>query len=112
MPAILSAIVQICDDDFHLTPDGFWNELGPRGGAQSFENVNLTCFGKAPSHSALATEYQNLLDNFGRLMDDAPIAAQRYNTIDGSGRIKFHHKLFDEIVSSAVSNREGVALVP
>ena len=114
LPAMLSAIVQICEDDFRLTSDGLWNGPSPtdHDGAQSFANVNLTCFGKAPDHLVLTTDYQNVLDNLGKLLDDTSTEAGRYNTIDGTSRIKFHHKLFDEIDPSAMSNIEGIYFIP
>ena len=88
-PAVLSAIIRICDEDFCLASSN-----GPISSACSLEHNILTCLGEAPEHPVLAADYGHFMHNLGMVMNDAPLTTR---TVYAPARIKFYHDLLEGI---------------
>jgi hypothetical protein len=98
-PAVLSAIVRISANDFHLTSSP--------PSSPFFPCVNLTCFGEEPDNFVLATDYRRVIDNLAYVMNDYRIAPAVHNP----GSIKFYHKQVDQTHITHPSGEEGMSLL-
>ena len=96
-PAVLSAVVHISDDDFWMSPCGYWN--GPRQFCRNFSDLKLTCTGKRPSETPFNKDFPTVLANLTAVTN----LPARYSNKRGlfverppaDRKIKFRHILFE-----------------
>lgn len=96
--AILSAIVLLTYDDFHLSEDDYWET--PTPSAPTLADVVLTCTGGMPKQDTLCTSFIDVIENIDILISKTHKQRHLINnirpmsTIDLSTKVLFRHVLF------------------
>jgi hypothetical protein len=83
-------------------PCGLWS--GPRSDAETFADVILSCFGEMPSHPLLRADYENVIANLQKITCKGRTVSGDENVVfkmddrnPSNVRVKFQHKLFDNM---------------
>lgn len=103
-PAILTAVVQISDDDYWLTACGMWKE--PTDVTASLAEVKPSCMGIAPKDETFGQDFPNVLKSLQDIRDSkkSPGCEKQVGMLKND-RIKFRHVLFEK--KRKTKNGEG-----
>jgi hypothetical protein len=100
--AILSAVVHITNDDFFMTPCGYWR--GPTQFCRNFSDIKLNCTGKSPSETPFRKDFPTLLANLTAVADLSWRFTNKKGLFverpPGHRKIKFRHVLFEVTIRS------------
>ncbi|KAF9236936.1 hypothetical protein BU15DRAFT_63552 [Melanogaster broomeanus] len=111
--ALLSAIVQLCSQDFWITSDGGYRI--PSKIWQQLANVKLSCMAKEPDMQPVREDFKTVIGNLGQLQQ--MISMPGYQPGKGfilpggiSGKcIKVQHALFEPLDADEIESAVGSA---
>ncbi|KIL62901.1 hypothetical protein M378DRAFT_12543 [Amanita muscaria Koide BX008] len=109
-PAVLTAVVQIAEEDYWLTACGMWKE--PTDVTASLAEVKLSCMGIVPKHETFAQDFPNVLKNLQNIRNSkkSPGCEKQVGMLNKE-RVKFRHVLFEvsDVRGSARSRKPAEA---
>jgi hypothetical protein len=108
----LTMVLEVSSKSLNYASCGLWN--GPRPGAKSFTDVQLSFVGVAPSHPILAADFRKSTRNlqeitFRARAEETDALSLVSKSEDGAEHLKFEHKLFKKLTEADSRCVEGTS---